>query len=391
MKGRNLKLICSIGLVLVLLASILLVACAPAAAPTPGAPTRIKPQIPEQKQQAPITVTPTVPKAATPATPAPAPAAEVIKWKFADHMARDADRSRAVQIMLAMIEDMSDGRLEFQYFGAAELMATSELADALTVGIVDMEYQYGGYWSGILGEIGNMETGVGVWLPMEMNRAYVENSGFMDVMRRAYADVDVYYLGPVPLAGWGDNVYSTKKLDSPADMVGLPFRTSGVTSKILTKLGAATVWLAWEELYTALQMGTVEACEWGNFSLMWGMGLQDVAPYWYKVNIGSGGYTQMLAHLPSWDALPADIQVMMEVAHWATTELHSSIVIHDDNAVMAEIEAAVEVTDWTGELDIFKVAWKEVMDDMGASGDKYTKELYDLTVDYRTYLGEWPD
>jgi len=294
--------------------------------------------------------------------------------------------------MLAMIEDMSGGRVEFQYFGAAELMATGELADALTKGIVDMEYQYGGYWSGILGEVTNMETGVGCWLPSQKNWAFINNSEYLPYMRDVYATVDVYYNGPVLISGWGDNIYSTKKLDSPADMIGLPFRTSGITSKITTALGAATVWLAWEELYTALQMGTVEACEWGNFSLMWGMGLQDVCPYWYELNIGSGGYCSMVSSLPSWEALPEDIKVIFDAAHLATNELHSSIVIHDDKAVFDEIKAAVEVYNWQGaELEPFKVAWKDVMDQMDAEGDAATKGLYKIMKEYRTYLAEWPE
>ena len=115
MKRRRFALFCSIGLILVLVASLVLAACAPAA-PTPGAPTRITPQVPEQKQQAPVTVTPTVPKAAK---PAPAPSAEIFEWKFQDNVPVGPGAHWQVGLWFNdWVENHSNGRLVITQYPA---------------------------------------------------------------------------------------------------------------------------------------------------------------------------------------------------------------------------------------------------------------------------------
>jgi TRAP-type mannitol/chloroaromatic compound transport system substrate-binding protein len=224
---------------------------------------------------------------------------------------------------------------------------------------------------------------------------YDENGEFSDVYKvtqKYYAEAGVRAT-PLYLADGVDWCYSTKKLNSSSDLIGLPYRTSGVTSEILTEMGAATVWLPWEELYTALQMGTVEACEWGSPDLMFGMGLQEVCKWWYLPGIWTGYTETRVTNLDAWNALPDDLKVMVEDASKATWLLTQATSTKRDATALQKAQAAgVTIGYWTeNDLALFKSAWKAVMDNIGSSGEPYTAELYELIKEYRMSLGEWPE
>jgi len=396
LKGKKFTFIFCIGLILVLVASILLSACAPAA-PTPGAPTRITPQVPGQKQQAPVTVTPTVPKAAKPA-PAPAPAAEVFKWRYADIYARDSSFSLSTEAFCRNVETMSSGRIEVTYFATGELMASAEIFDGITKGMVQAGPLGMGYAVGVVGKVQNLDAGGAAYL--SPFRAYGmlydgtnEPTEILKTMQGYYSDVGVW---PIPsfFTGAGDFVYSTIKLEKSSDLIGLPYRTSGMTSEIMTALGAATVWLPWEELYTALQMGTVKAAEWGGPDLMMGMGLQEVAKYWYQPGIWEGYTESRLINLDTWNELSPDLQKIVEEASKALWLQTQADIDKLDGPALIKVqeEYGVEVNYWTEEdLALFQNAWKDVMETIGTSGDPHTAEMYNLIKDYRVALGEWPE
>ena len=126
---------------------------------------------------------------------------------------------------------------------------------------------------------------------------------------------------------------------------------------------------------------------------MWGLGLQEVCPYWYKANIGAGYALAEVIHLPSWEALPDDLKAIVYTSTRAYAPMSSSIVIHDDLAMYAEIEQGVTIGDWTipEYAAIFANGWKEVIEELGASGDPHAAEVYEIIKNYRVFLGEWPE
>jgi hypothetical protein len=67
--------------------------------------------------------------------------------------------------------------------------------------------------------------------------------------------------------------------------------------------------------------------------------------------------------------------------------------LHDDLKAYPEIAKAVTIGDWTTpeKQAVFQEGWKGVMDELGASGDPYCAEVYDIIKDYRTFLNEWPE
>lgn len=82
--------------------------------------------------------------------------------------------------------------------------------------------------------------------------------------------------------GWCDNslrMFSNTKheIQTPADMVGLKIRTqeNDIHMAIVNSLGASATPVAFSELYTALQQGTVDGQE-NGIALTYSMGFNEV-------------------------------------------------------------------------------------------------------------------
>jgi TRAP-type mannitol/chloroaromatic compound transport system substrate-binding protein len=379
-KKTMLTLVCSVSLTL-LVTTLLIPACAkPAAGPSP--------EVVEQELRAKIAE---LEENIAGMVPAP----EVFEWRFTDVNPAGSDRSQNNKELAELIVKMSDGRIQITHYPAGELMPAAEISDGLCAGLTEFQHGAGGYFSGIVGEVGNMQDGILCYLEPHESFAMLNdnNRQVLGILRDAFAKHNVYYLAPCPLTPVSDCIYSNTPLESPADLKGLPFRASGLSAKMMSKLGAATVWLPWDELYTALQTGTVTACEWGPPAMMLDLGLQEVAKYWYLPYFSPGTADFRAVNMDSWQALPDDLKLIVEQACWSFWEKDGLSMYLPDLRMMAEIEAAgVEIGYWTDEeIQTFADAWGEVMAEMGASGDPYCAELFNAVKTYRTFLGKWPE
>ena len=243
-----LTLIGSISLIIILLASVLLSACAQEAAPAaPAAPAKPAPATP---------ATPTTP--ATPAKPAPAPAAaEVINWSGQSTTGPGDILYTIVDAWQKKIEEYSDGRLTFELYPPGAIVKSIDVLDALREGVIETANSYGGYWMGFMPEAG-IECG----LPMVLANAAEATEvfyglGVIDIMREAYAEHDVY-LHSVS-AGNEHSFWSTKPVRTMADLQGMKVRAVGETAPMFNMLGAAVTYIPHEESFTALQLGTIDA------------------------------------------------------------------------------------------------------------------------------------
>jgi TRAP-type mannitol/chloroaromatic compound transport system substrate-binding protein len=288
---------------------------------------------------------------------------------------------------------MSDGRLNLTYYATAELMPTDQIPDAIINGMVEWYHSYGPYFSGKIGTLCDMEGGCTNKLSLE-GQWNVWNAGAGDILRRAYAEQNLHYitfLGLHPIGG--DNVYSREELDSVEDLRGLKFRSIGISAEIMTNLGASCTYFPWEELYLALQTGTVDAAEMATPSEMFDLGLAEVAKHWYYPAFISSGWCNYVANMDAYDSLPLDLRAIVDQAGMAVNVRHGAEPwVMDYERIPEFIEAGVVIHQWTEEdMDKFVAAWIKAFNEMGESGDPYCKEFYDVVKQTRTKLDEWPE
>jgi TRAP-type mannitol/chloroaromatic compound transport system substrate-binding protein len=311
---------------------------------------------------------------------------------MSDHYKRGSGDNLNNEYVIRTVEAASDGRLEIEWFAVDELMPGSELEDAVTKGVIDGMNSYGAFWDGIVGKIGTIEAACTTYMPPYKQRYLVDDTNYLDIVRAAWGEVGVYYLYPKTGHPVGDYVFSSVDLKGIEGLKGLPFRSAGASAEILTELGAATAYFPFAEIYTAMETGVVKACEFGDATTMYEMGLQNVAKHWYIPAFVQGGFNMWIINQESWDALPDDIKVIWEAVAKSEFETFGlDRFVNDQVHLYKAQDEGVTLHRWSPEeIDQFIKAWITVMDKLAAE-DPQGAELWQLVKETRIFLDEWPE
>lgn len=284
------KVLVAVSVLLVL--SMLAWGCA-APAPTPT-PTPAKP-----------TPTPTP-------TPAPAPAEpEVFEWKIsAITPPADIGWEGVWKYMCGLVEERSNGRLILKYYHGNELVKVGDNFDAVSKGISDMMYGTGAYWTGIQPEL-YCESGLPYsYTDQRQALACMEHEGLTDLMREVYAEHNIYLLQNTPTGKHG--LMSNVPIRKIEDYKGLQARCTGPQAELVTALGGSTVFITGAEVYTALQLGTVDASTW-TMQAWSHMNFQEVAEYYCLPSL-QPMVVHLCVNMDSWNSLPDDLK---DILHWS--------------------------------------------------------------------------
>lgn len=210
------------------------------------------------------------------------------------------------------VEEWSDGRIKFEVFEAGAVAAVTEMLDAVDAGIIDVSQSWGGFY---VGDVPEADVEVGLPLawqePFEVYDAYY-NRGLLQVIADSYESrFNVKYLPAI--IGMQYAISTTKEIDGLDDLNGLKLRALGVYGEFAQALGASATVVPGAELYTALQLGTIDGLIYDAEAVV-AQGLEQflktslIDPH---LNAGSGHW---LINRDAWDPLPADLQKVIEDA-----------------------------------------------------------------------------
>lgn len=176
---------------------------------------------------------------------------------------------------------------------------------------------------------------------------------------------------------------SKHTVNSPDDMNGLTIRCmqDSVLAGTINAMGGSAIPMAWGEVYTALQQGTIDGLE-NSAPVILANGMQEVAKYLSlteqfsipdPVVISKSWYDSL-----SEENQQAIIKAGERYTEWYNTELWPNA----EAEAMSELEAqGVEITGVDKEP--FKEATQSVVDDFLSSASDKQKELYELLTSKR--------
>jgi TRAP-type C4-dicarboxylate transport system substrate-binding protein len=234
--------------------------------------------------------------------------AKVINWRLASGTPpNDIAHEGAVEFC-KLVKERSNGRLNIKVFAANELFKMADNFQSTKKGIVEMMYSPGSYWLGIMPEC-NWETGL-PWTAMsrEEEMALMFDEGLVKILREAYAEQNMYYLIPTPTGPRG--FMSNRAIRTAADYKGLKARCTGPEADLLKELGGSPVYLTGAEVYTALQLKTVDAASWTMMAWTH-MNFKEVAKY-YCLPRTANMVVALVTNMDAWKALPEDLKHIME-------------------------------------------------------------------------------
>lgn len=217
------------------------------------------------------------------------------------------------------ITRMSGGRLEVKVYGAGELVPAFEVFDAVSAGTAQMGHGSAYYWKGKLPEAQFFST-VPFGLTAQEMSGWLYFGGGLELWREAYAPHGLVPFDAgnttVQTAGWFN-----REINSVDDLKGLKMRIPGLGGEVLRRLGVTVQNIPGGELFQALNDGTIDATEWvGPYNDL-AFGLHKAAKYCYYPGWHEPGTVlECMVNKAAFDALPDDLQAIVEIACRATSQ-----------------------------------------------------------------------
>lgn len=273
-----------------------------------GAPAAITSVAPPATVTATKTVTATATATAKASAGATTPAQpQVIKWNMQSQYSAASNWTIFFGNEYAdWVRKMTNGRLDITVYPAGTFAKTTDLLPAVGKGLVDALIDYAGYYPDTV-PISNIESG----LPMAWDQfllpydAYY-NRGFLDLVRQAYAQFNVYPLAMINLAA-DYNIGTTFPLKSIADIKGKKIRAVGVYGDWIQALGAVPTVVSESDRYMALKTGIIDGYVATTSSLQTAK-FAELIKYYVTGTVTPCVSSGPQINIDKWNALPQDIK-----------------------------------------------------------------------------------
>ncbi|CAM3896323.1 TRAP transporter substrate-binding protein [Vreelandella rituensis] len=243
-----------------------------------------------------------------------AQAQETFEWKMVTSWPKNFPGvGQGPERLAELVEEMSDGRLTIEVFGAGQLVPGFEVFDAVSEGTAELGHSASYYWKG-KAPAAQFFAAVPFGMNAQEMNAWLHYGGGMELWNELYEPfgVDVLVAGAsgVQMGGWYN-----KEINSVDDLDGLKMRMPGLGGEVMNRMGVAIVNMPGGEIFTSLQSGAIDATEWiGPYNDL-AFGLHQAADYYYYP--GWHEPTVMFEAIINEEAmasLPADLQAILKTA-----------------------------------------------------------------------------
>lgn len=269
---------------------------------------------------------------------APADDGKVYNLQWAHSSSAGQDRlSRASEDIINEIKEASNGRLVFTQYPASQLGAETEELTGVTLGTVDLAVISTGPVASFFPQIEC--TSIPYMIDQREVGWEVYDGEFGQTLGKLSESAGWKWLG------WAENglrmVSNSKhEVKTPDDMKGLKIRTmeNKIHMAIMNDLGAAATPIAFNELYTALQQGTVDGQENGA-ALTYSMGFYEQVKFMTNLPHVYDPYIVVMSN-KAWNSLPADLQELLQEYIGKFCALERQYNADDDKDYLAKMQDA---------------------------------------------------
>lgn len=155
------------------------------------------------------------------------------------------------------MKDAGPNNLKLQHFPGGQLAEDKDMPIAIPTGKVKFGWITTNGWTGTVPDTRIMDAPTGLTMK-QLDQLVDQPNGLFSVLEKKFAEKNVVLLG---MADLGPPAIASKKpIKSPSDMKGMKVRVfSEGQAEAVKSFGGSPVKLAFAEVYTALQNGTVDA------------------------------------------------------------------------------------------------------------------------------------
>jgi TRAP-type mannitol/chloroaromatic compound transport system substrate-binding protein len=264
-------------------------------------------------------------------TPITTPTPPQITWRMAAHVPAGDPRYKINLYFVNLVKNLTNGRLIIELHPGGELFPIPQTFDAVSRGVVEMAEVFLGYWvaedpvmalgASIPGPIRSPDEILYLYKKVEpILRKHIEARGVILIGPLAFTPVEVFM--------------SRKPVFSLRDIKGLLVRSVGISAKIYEALGAKVVAISPAEVFHALQLGTIDALEYGEYGGNYLMGFHELCKYVLEPPPGYSIHSQtymdnfLIVNPDAWRKLPDDLKRAILVAVNATWRYAVELMYH---------------------------------------------------------------
>ncbi|OWU83209.1 hypothetical protein ATO6_20445 [Oceanicola sp. 22II-s10i] len=211
-----------------------------------------------------------------------------------------------------MVEQLSNGRIKFETYDAGALTSVTGMLEAVDQGILDVSQSWGAFYTGDVPEA-DVEVGLPLaWeQPWEAYDAYY-NRGLREIVSGAYeSKFNVKHFPAIIALTYG--IALREEITSISELAGKKIRAVGVYGDFVQQLGASPVVVPGAELYTAMQLGTIEGVLYGAEAVA-AANLQDFCKTMIYTPNWNTGVGHWVVNADVFASLPEDLQEVIEFA-----------------------------------------------------------------------------
>ena len=313
--------------------------------------------------------------------------AENLKWRMANLYPRGISFGPAYQGFADNVKRMSDGRLDIQVVYDGEGVGATEVLGATKSGLVEMGAPYMALHAGEL-PAGVVELTVpGAPTQLDHLLALFYKAGWIEVLRKAYAEQGLYYVAPVFQPG----VFLITKdpINSLDELEGKVLRSPGAYGKFMRNLGAEPVVMAFSEMYPSMATGVIDGAASSNLIDYRDIKLVEIAKYMYPLAVTGAQCSSLLVNMEVWNKLPDDLKAVIDTAgvvHGLDHANHSTMWVRE---AVNEMEAGG--LKWApAPSDADRAKWMAAGDTLAdeyAAADKWSAELIKIQHDFSKRMG----
>ncbi|MBT6338830.1 MAG: TRAP transporter substrate-binding protein DctP [Desulfobacula sp.] len=254
---------------------------------------------------------------------------KVYKWDMTYPLYRGTWDWKVLEKWCADLKKASGGRLILTPMAGGEIMPTMETFDAVSTGTLKIDFSYGPYWIGKL-PMAVYASGLPPFtLPsLENFRVLYHELGLKEIVRRAYAKHNIFYVGAIP----SNNavLLSKKPVNTAADFKGMKLRATGLYAEVMNTAGASATYFPWGEIYGSLEKGVIDGVIAGPLSSQADSGFHEPTKYLLDTPITPVDAWSLHVNMDEWKSLPEDLQqLLIQSTSYASDIFTGSYFVHD--------------------------------------------------------------
>ncbi len=303
------------------------------------------------------------------------------------HYAPETPSGKLASQFVDDVETMSGGRIDIEMFFSSSVVKSVETFDAAATGILDGDMTGGAYQTGknpafqFVGDImGGYDTPWQQYAWLDYGDGYAKAN-------------KLYNQFGMQLVGWWvygqESMSSSRPLAGPADLKDWKFRSPpGLETEIFAELGAKPVVMDFTEIFTALETGIIDGADASGLANNVGLGLYDLVKHATYPGFHSMPSDHLAIRKDAWDALPKDLQRIIDVAMQKLAfQTALTFEVKNNEAAAALTAKGITLHDWSAEdrkafRKAAQAAWQRWADKTPEA-----RELVDSHIAFMTQLG----